>query len=411
MLSSFNPAIVLKGKFLKSSSGASARKVMISFQYFIALLLIAGTVLSYRQLSFLQSQDTGYVKDKIVVVEGPAVYDSTTNAKVNLLRKSLLEIPGILNMTASANIPGQAIQEGGGFARRGGTFDGGMSSSILGIDTSFFSTYGIPLIEGRRFTDNETMNFRKGKGSEMIRLVVNQEFVRRMGLTPQTALNEKVKFSWGPDDRDAEIIGVVMDHHQLSLKDPLAPIAYMQPRWTTWKYFSIRMSNENSSANLAAIQDTFKKIFPDNPFVTFRLDDYFDQQYQADEKLGQLVGIFTGLAIVVTCLGLVGLTMFTVSQRIKEIGIRKVLGSPVISILYLFTRDLLRILIGAYAVAVPLIYFGGRQWLNQFAQAVGIEWQVVVLPVLILLAITLAVVTIISVRRALESPVRALKYE
>ncbi|HTF21261.1 MAG TPA: ABC transporter permease [Chryseolinea sp.] len=411
LLSSFNPAIVLKGKFLKSSSGATARKAMISFQYFVALLLIAGTVLLYQQLSFLQSQDTGYTKDEIVVVEGPAVYDSATNSKINFLKKSLLEAPGIVNMTSSANIPGQPIIETTGISRMGGNNDEAFGSAMLGVDTSFFSTYGIRLIEGRKFTDHETMNFRRAPEAEMIRLVVNQEFVRRMGLTPQTALNEKVRFWWGPDERNAEIIGIVNDHHQLSLKDPFEAIAYMQPQWTTWKYFSLRMTNKNSAANLSLTRDIFKNIFPDNPFVSYRLNDYYNQQYQADKKLGQLVGIFTGLAIVITCLGLIGLTVFTVSQRTKEIGIRKVLGAPVIRILYLFSHDLIRILMGTYVVAVPVIFFGGQQWLSQFANAVGVGWQVVGLPVLILFVVTLTVVIIISLRRTLESPVKALKYE
>jgi putative ABC transport system permease protein len=245
----------------------------------------------------------------------------------------------------------------------------------------------------------------------MIRIVVNEEFVRRLGLSAKQSLNQQVRFGWGPEERSGEIIGVVANHHQLSLKDPIQAIAYMQPQWTTWKYFSINVSNRNSEANRTAIEQAFKKIFPDNSFVSFYLDDYYNQQYRTDQKMGQMVGIFTGLAIVVTCLGLMGLTIFSVSQRTKEIGIRKVLGSPVSKIIYLFSQDLVKILIGAYIVAVPIILLGGQKWLSQFAFSVGIEWLVVVVPLVLLLFITVSVVTSISFRRAVESPVKALKYE
>ncbi|MEJ1238012.1 ABC transporter permease [Chryseolinea sp. T2] len=412
MLSSFNPAQVLKGKFLKSSRGASARKLMISFQYFVALLLIAGTLLSSRQLSHLLSQDTGYVKDQIVVIEGPAVYDSMTNTKVNLFRKSLSEIPGVTGMTASANVPGQSITEGSGFIKEGGNWDDAMGAAVLGTDTSFFNTYGIRITEGRRFNENESMDFRRKKdAAENIRLVANHEFVNRLGLTPQTALNQKISFWWGPDQRDGEIVGVVADHHQQSLKDPYEAIVYMQPQWSTWKYFSIRMSADRRQQKIEAIEEVFKNVFTDNPFVTFQLDDYYDEQYDVDKKLGLLVRVFTVLAIIITCLGLVGLTVFTVSQRMKEMGIRKVLGSSTIQILYLFSRDLVRILVASYVLAIPLIILGGRRWLTQFTSSVGVEWQVVALPVIILFMITVLVVSALSVKRALESPVKALKYE
>ena len=321
-----------------------------------------------------------------------------------------MQIPGIKNVGASANIPGQLIQESSGFAPLGSGDDNWTGALILGIDTSFLSTYGIKIVEGRRFTDSETMTFRRPKDSEMIRILVNEEFVRRMGGTTREALHQQLRFGWGPEERLAEIIGVVADHHQLSLKDPIQPIVYMQPQWTTWKYFSIKISNDNAG-NEAIIQETFKRIFPDNSFVSFYLDDYYNQQYSTDQKMGQLVGIFTALAIIVTCLGLIGLTVFSVSQRTKEIGIRKVLGAPVVKIIYLFSQDLIKILIGAYAVAVPLILWGGKKWLSQFAFVVGIEWIVLAIPLVLLLLTTVSVVASICFKRAVESPVKALKYE
>ena len=412
-LSSFNPAKVLKGKFYKSPSGAVLRKVMISFQYVLAILLLAGTITIYLQITYMRNQDPGFAKEQVVVLEAPAVYDSAAGDKVSVFKNAALQIPGVINVTASSDIPGRMIVENPPIARENATGDDEYFSAFMpAVDTSFFSTYGIALLEGRLFTPLELMAFRAPKGqAELIRLVVNESFVSRLGLrTPKDALSEKLKFWWGPDQRRAEIIGVVADHHQRSFKEGVEAVAYMQPQWTGWKYFSVNV-NGNFPRIVAALESAYSRTFPDNAVSWFFLDEFFDRQYKEDVGFSRIFNVFTVLAIIVTCLGLLGLSVFSVTQRTKEVGIRKVLGASSLVIMYLFSKDFVKLLLIAYVTAVPVIYWAGDQWLSNFTFRIPIGWQMFVVPPLVLMFITLTTIGVISIRAAIETPVKALRQE
>jgi len=412
VLSSFQPVQVLKGKFLKSASGALLRKGMIAFQYALSVLLIAGAFTIYRQLSFMQSQDPGYAKDQLLVLEAPAVYDSTADDRITFFKNSISQLAGVRNMTASADVPGQRITEGSGIQRVNAPEDEQFGSSIMSIDTAFFSTYDIKLLEGRLFTNNERMTFRLQDKDEAIRAVVNEEFVRRLGIqNPKDALHEKVVFSWGPDVRRAEIIGVTANFHQMSLKEDYSAILYILPEWSAWKYFSINVQSADLQSSVDAIHTQYTKAFPDNPFNYFFLDDFFDRQYHADRQFEHIFSVFTALAILVTCLGLLGLSVFSVAQRTKEMGIRKVLGASAARILGLFAQDFLKILFLSWCLAAPVIYFAGNAWLETFSFRIPLSWLMFVLPVALLLGITLLTIGAISLKAALENPVNALRNE
>jgi putative ABC transport system permease protein len=280
------------------------------------------------------------------------------------------------------------------------------------VDTSFFSTYGIALLEGRIFSTQELMTFRAPKDQdELIQLVVNEAFVSRLGIQdPKDALSERLKFWWGPEERRAEIIGVVADHHQRSFKEHVEPVAYMQPAWADWKYFSVNVKGDLYRV-VAKVESAYKQVFPDNAVSRFFLDEFFDRQYKEDIRFGRIFNVFTVLAIAVTCMGLLGLSVFSVTQRAKEVGVRKVLGASSWMILYFFSKDFVKLLIIAYVITVPLIYWAGDQWLNNFTFRIPLGWQLFVLPPLLLTFITLTTISIISIRAALESPVRALRQE
>ena len=412
-LSSFNPAIVLKGKFFKSTAGVRLRKLMISFQYILAILLLAGAITIYLQVSFMRSQDTGFIREQVVVVEAPAVYDSLAGDKISFFKNNVLQIPGVKNVSASADIPGRSVVEYAPVARAKSQNDSDyFGTSVPGIDTSFLSTYQIKLLEGRMFQGNETMAFRVGNNVESIPVLVNEEFLRRLEIKDgKDALKEKLQFWWGPEMRHAEIIGVVADHHQESLEKRIEPVMYMQPQWTGWKYFSIRLEPRAVKSTLAAIESVHSKTFPDNSFSYFFLDEFFDHQYKDDLQFGRIFNVFTILAIVVTCLGLIGLSIFSVSQRTKEIGIRKVLGASAPIILLLFSKDFLKILLISYCVAVPLIYWGSQEWLQNFSFRMPVAWQMFVLPPTLLIIITLVTIGVISLKSAFETPIRALRQE
>jgi putative ABC transport system permease protein len=412
-LSSFNPALVLKGNFYKSASGIVLRKLMISFQYVLALLLLAGTITIYSQISYMRSQDPGFVKEQMLVMEAPAVYDSAAGDKVSVFKYKAMQIPGVINVTASSDIPGRMIVENPPIARESTTEDNEFFLAYMpAVDTSFFSTYGIRLLEGRIFSPQELMAFRAPEDkNELIRLVVNESFVKSLGLQlPKDALFEKLKFWWGPDLRKAEIIGVVADHHQQSFKELIEPIAYMQSQWADWKYFSLKIEG-NIPATMDALESTYSSTFPENAVTWFFLDEFFDRQYKEDVGFGRIFNVFTVLAIVVTCMGLIGLSVFSVTQRTKEVGIRKVLGASTLGIIFLFSKDFIKLLLISYVIAIPVIYWIGDEWLSNFIFRIAIGWQMLLLPLMVLIFVTLATIAIFSIRAAVEPPVGALRQE
>lgn len=413
VLSSFNPAKVLKGKFYKSSSGVNLRKLMISFQYVLTMLLLAGTIMIYLQITYMRSQDPGFSKDQIIVLEAPAVFDSSAVNKVEVFKNAVMQIPGVINVTASSDIPGKKIVETPPIAAETVMDDDKyFSVSMPAVDTNFFSTYGIKLLEGRLFEPQELMAFRPRKDQdELIRLVVNEAFVSRLGIQDlKDALSVKLKFWWGSDLRRAEIVGIVADHHQLSFKDHVEPVAYMQPEWADWKYFSVNVKGDLATI-LAEVESAYSKVFPDNAVSRFFLDEFFDRQYKEDIRFGRIFNVFTVLAIVVTCMGLLGLSVFSATQRAKEVGVRKVLGASFWVILYLFSKDFVKLLIITYIIALPLIYWGSDQWLNNFTFRTSLGWELFILPPMLLTCITLTTVGITTIRAALESPVKALRQE
>lgn len=411
-LSSFHPAKVLKGKFYQSAAGIGLRKVMISFQYVLAVLLIAGTITIYLQLHFMQSMDTGFTKEQVVVIEAPAVFDSVAGSKINFFKTEGRKISGVRNISATSDIPGRFVVEGSSIgpatARDNSEF---FHTDITSIDTSFFSTFDIRLREGRMFNEIERMDFRKKDNEEMIPVVVNEAFVSQ--LSPESrkqVLNKKMMFWWGPDQRFARIIGVVADHHQVSSKERINPLMYAQPGWHAAKYFAVKLEGDLPS-QLSQLKRVYASAFPDVPFSSFFLDQYFNLQYREDQRFGKIFNVFTGLAIVVTCLGLLGLSVFSVTQRTKEVGIRKVLGASSATVLALFSRDFIRLLLISYVIAAPVIYWAGGQWLANFAFHIRLQWQIFVLPPLVLTIITMIMIIAVSVRAAIEAPVKALRQE
>ncbi len=411
ILSSFTPAKALKGVFTKTS-GIGLRKLMVSFQYWLAMLLVAGTMTIYMQLGFMRSQDPGFVKDQMLVVGAPAAYDSTAGDKIAFFRNNVSALSGVNRITASTDVPGRQIVEYFPVGKKGGKDDEAFATYISSIDEDFLTAYGIKLLQGRIFSDNERMNFRRQSDDESIKVLVNEEFVRQLREQDlKQALNTNLVFWWGPDLRFAEIIGVVSDHHQVSLKEKVQPVMFVQPGWTAWKYFSVHVAAGNFERTIASVKEAYTQAFPGSSFEYFFLDDFFDRQYHNDQQLAGIMNVFTILAILVTCLGLIGLGIFTVSHRVKEIGIRKSLGATPRVIVFLFVKDFLRISLLAYLFALPAMYFASNWWLANFSFHIPLMWQIFLVPVVLLSATTILTICSIALPSALANPVRALRSE
>lgn len=425
VLSSFNPSQVLKGKFLKSQKGLWLRKGLLGFQYVLSVFLIAGTITIYRQLTFMQNQDLGYNKEQVLVVRGPSITDSTLTSRISSFRNELLQLPGIERMAASGEIPGHAILDRNTIRKMSDDEQGNLVTTISTIDQEFIKTYEMKLAAGRNFTETDRFLFRdeRDNGNNPItadgflvtggqnKILINEDLASRLGFEkPEDALHQLVKLRLG-SEYAAEVIGVVKNYHQRSLREKYDPIAYVFPAFDIRKYFSMRLGTTNISATIPQVQDLYLESFPGNAFEYFFLDDYFNKQYQSDQQFGQIFGSFTVMAIVVACLGLFGLGIFNVTQRTKEVGIRKVLGASVSAILVLFSRESVRLLLISYLICVPLIYFAVREWLNNFAFHIGMDWQIFLLPPLFLMTISVVTIALISLRAAVRSPVVSLRHE
>lgn len=407
LLSSFNPALVLKGKFYKSSSGQLLRKGLVTFQYALSIFLIAGTIIMYRQMDYMQKQDLGYNKDQVLVVKSPAVFDSTVLSHMSYFKSELGRISSVKNATASDGIPGRVLLSRNGIRKQGLSHDADFNCYQQSVDKDFFDTYQMQLVSGRVFSEKDVFKY-----DSEAPLVVNESLIRQLGFqNPEEALHQKVSFGMGPRDQHGEIIGIIRDYHQVSLKNNFEPMMFLQPDYYAWSYFSINLEASNMQQSIEEIRKIYDQAFPNNAFEYFFLDEYFNRQYASDVQLGSIFGIFTGLAIVIACLGLLGLSIFAVIHRTKEVGIRKVLGASVFTILSLFSKDFLKLLAIAYVVATPLVYIAAQKWLSGFAFHVTPGWELYVAPLMLLVLISLSTVGLICFRAATANPTASLKQE
>ncbi len=408
VLSAYKPSLVLKGNFFRSDKGIFLRKMLVSFQFVLSLLLIAGTITVYRQLSFMRNEALGYNKDQIVVVKAPPIFDSTLAYKVNSFKTQLLNNPSIADVATSSDIPGKTVIGRNSVRKASENKTHNFITYITEVDEHFTKAYQMELAAGRNFVRADTSDI-YSVGNKT-RVLVNERIVKALGYNSnEAAIHQNIVFSYGPGEIKGEIIGVLRNYHQRSLKEAYDPILYYYPSYNKWSYFSINVNTHHLPQNLASIKDLYKSVFSGNPFEYFFLNEYFDRQYQSDQRFGKVFGLFTVLAIFVACLGLLGLSSFVVKLRTKEIGIRKVLGATLYSLLILFTRDFVKLVCIATVIAIPVIYFMASRWLNNYAFHIHLSWLIFVIPPLLLLAISLITISLQSIKAAMANPVKSLK--
>ncbi|WP_020528428.1 ABC transporter permease [Flexithrix dorotheae] len=400
VLSSFQPVTTLKGKMSTSAKGVFLRKVLVIIQFAASVFLIAGTLTVMKQVDYMQNQDLGVDIDQTVVIKAPEVRDSTYSDRVESFKTEMLRFPKIENISVSTAVPGSKPGwNAGGIRKISDEPTNSNQYRVVGIDYNFVDAFQLSVISGRNFsrdfkTDEETVLF-------------NESAIRLLGFQkPEEALNEKIYF-WGDTFK---IIGVIKDYHHESLKSNFDPLIFrLIP--SSRNYYSLKLNPEQVGETLGTIEATYRDFFPGNPFEYFFLDEHFEKQYKADMQFGKIFGIFAGFAIFVACLGLFGLSSFMVVQRTKEIGVRKVLGASIISIINLLSKEFVRLIIVASVVALPLAWFTMNNWLEGFANKINLGWWVFLLPLGLILLIALITVSIQTVKAAISNPVDALRNE
>ncbi|MFQ5568328.1 MAG: ABC transporter permease, partial [Rhodothermales bacterium] len=383
----------------QGSRRSLVRSTLVVAQFAIAIVLMIGTLVVYRQLSFVQNQKLGLDKEHVLIL--PAIREIATD--FTPFREQLLRNPDIVNVSQSNPVPSRRLTLTAEASTQHGTDNTISTASLLGawIDEHFFPTYGVEFAAGRNFSDEFASDTDTG-------FILNETAAAQLGwASPGEAVDQPLRFGgW-----QGSVIGVVKDFHFESLHQQIAPmIFYMEP--LNYRQVSVKIRVGSDLSGLIDFLETqWQRYDPNYPLSYSFLDERFGAVYEAERKLGQIFGFFALLAVFITCLGLFGMAAFTAEQRTKEIGVRKVLGASVSDIVLLLSREFSVLVLLAFTVAAPLAYFSMEQWLEKFAYHTALSWWVFALVGLTALVIALLTVSYQSIKAALTNPVKVLRYE
>lgn len=394
VLSSFQPVSVLKGRFATGGKGSYLRKALVIVQFTIATGLIIGTLVVYNQLKFMRSQDLGFNKDQKMIL------DTQGDSSKLALKEEVSRIPGVLSTAMAGSVPGGGNP---GAYSQIENVKGDMQIANLDlyfVDFDYIPQLKIKVIAGRAFS-------RQFMTDTTQAMVLNEAAIKMFGYrSPEQAIGKRFS-QWG---RQGTIIGVVKDFHFRSLQEVIKPLSIrIEPRGSN--LLSVNIDARHLPGTIAAIERKWKEILPDKPFSYFFLDEYFDKQYRAEDRFGTLFLYFAGLAIFISCLGLMGLASYNTVQRTKEIGIRKVVGASVGQIVYLLSRDFLQLVLLAFLIAAPISYWLIGGWLKGFAYAIPLYWWIFLMAGLLAALIAVLTVSFQAVKAALVNPVNSLRSE
>jgi putative ABC transport system permease protein len=401
-LSSFNPATVLKGKLLNNFSATTIRKGLVIFQFMISICLILGAVIIGRQLNYLNDRDLGFSKKGQVLLP---MQNKEVIKNYETLKIELLKTPGIRSVSCGSMYPGYENPEDMPFYSEGKTVHDVVDVRLAGIDDNYFETLGLTLLKGREFS--------KEFAGDSNSIVLNETALQQLGYTINTAIGKKVYWDFQGKHNTLQVVGVVRNFNFQSLYNTIKPFGFTNSSFLGNKYgfVIINPSTTGYAATLKNVERTWSKINPGVPFVYSFLDKDFQRNYEKDQRASGIVNYFTGIALLIACLGLFGLSAFTAEQRTKEIGIRKVLGASVIDVTRLLSRDFIGLVAIAILIASPLAWFGMNKWLESFAYKVPISWWMFVLAGLLAIMIALVTVSFQSIRAAIANPVKSLRSE
>jgi putative ABC transport system permease protein len=400
ILSGYRPVDVLKGRFKNTGKGVAFRKGMVVLQFVASIMLIVGTFTVYTQIRYMQEQALGVSIDHTLVLQSPNVVDSTYQRKFRVFKQQISQYPEVSAMTASTAVPGrQPGWNAGGIRRLSQREDESNQYRVIMMDYDFIKTFGLEVLAGRPFSAEVA--------HEEQNVLLNESAVRLMGFAkPEEAINDKI-FFWGDT---FEIVGVLKNYHQESLKKDHEPLIFRYSD-SPGGYYSIKFNGANVKESMSKFETHWKSLFPGNPFIYFFLDDHYNQQYEADKQFGKVFAVFSMLAIFIACLGLFGLSSLSAIQRTKEIGVRKVMGASITSILALMSREYLVLLGFAIAVAVPFAWWIMSAWLQAFAFRISLSWWIFAVPSLVVVMIALITVSAHTVKAARTNPASSLRYE
>ncbi|HVX48724.1 MAG TPA: ABC transporter permease, partial [Chitinophagaceae bacterium] len=394
VLSSFKPVVVLKGKLKSSSGGVLLRKGLVVTQFIASVALIAGTFTVYKQLNFMTSRNLGMNINQVLVMNRPGNAVNNMNRKnfnrslyfgvLDAFRNELKRTSDIQFVSSVLTVPGKQREYKTTVRRYGANSNDSIIARINSMDYDFMDVFRMNLVAGRNFSKD----FPKDADTSVI---VTETAAQLLGFKrPQDAIGQTVAIPEFGNFKPI-IVGVVNDYHQVSFKKALEPSVFLFDQYGG-EYYALRVNTNNLPLTIQHVKDAWVKTFPGNPFDYFFLDDYFNKQYVNEERFGKLFSTFSVLAIILSCLGLFGLSAYTATQRVKEIGIRKVLGASVTGIAAMLSKDFLKLVIISAVIATPVVWLVMHKWLQSFAYRTAISWWI--FPLAGIMSLFIALVTV-----------------
>lgn len=411
ILSDYKPVQILKGKFMNNTQNISLRKSLVVFQFVATIAFMMGTMVVYRQVNYMKANNLGMDMKQTLVVLAPQnirVTDADAanfTVKDSVFQTEVARNPRVKSITSSSSIPGESIDYIMSYTRHTQTGEKSLRLSTLEIGNRYLNQFKVNIIDGEKINPN----------SNSVRnpMMLNEAAVMALGFKNAKDAVGKLIETKNARGRafENEVVGVIQNFHQTSLKDDYTPLVVRAIDPSSVSQYEVKFNNDDLPQAIAQIEKTYKNIFPEAAFQYFFLDEFFDQQYKVEQHFGQVFSLFSGFAIFVACLGLFGLTLITISQRVKEIGIRKVLGASVQNILLLISKDFIGLILMANAIALPLAYWGCHKWLENYKFRIGFSAWFFITPMAMVFLIAILTVSYQSIKAALANPVKSLRSE
>ncbi len=395
-LSGFKPVSVLKGTFSFKSSSVFLRKGLVVFQFVIAIVLIISVIIISRQINYLQSKDLGFdQKQKLII----PFQNDQSRQQFTAFNNELMNLKDVNGVAGCNYYPSQTVLSDFLVYKTGQDMNSGKDIKVNRVNENFFNVMGIRILAGRNLKRSDTSN----------QVVVNERTLQTFGIKKDEAIGSHLYSDFEGSHNDFEIVGVTSDYNYNSLKEEIQPLMCFYS--ATPSYMVVETTTGNYKDLLANIGATWKKMIRGTPFEYSFLDEEIQKQYTDENTLKKISNSFTLLAILISCLGLFGLAMFTAQQRIKEVGIRKVLGASVPSIAAMLSKDFLKLVFISILIASPVAWWAMNKWLRDFAYKVNISWEVFALAGITALLIALITVSFQAIKAAIANPVKSLRTE
>jgi len=399
VVSGFKPVLALKNKITAASiGGIPLRRALVVVQFVISQLLIIGTIIAVKQMNFVNEADLGFNKNALLVI--PGYTDSISLGKIQSFKERLLQNPDVSSASFVSDVPSSENNWGTNFYYDHSPKENGITTFLKFGDADYFKTFGLHFVAGGGYMQSDTVN----------QVVVNETFLKKLGVNnPNEAIGKTVRLG-GSDSPWVPIIGVVKDFKTNSLREAVRPMI-IAPRKIFESEVAIKIQTKNLTKTVATLQKLWENTYPEYAYNGFFLDENIAQFYKQENQMSLIYKIFAGIAIFISCLGLYGLVSFMVVQRTKEVGVRKVLGASVLSIVYLFSKEFIILIALSFVIAVPVAWYMMTGWLQNFVYRIPISVDVFVLAVVASIVLAWLTVGYKAVKAALTNPVKSLRSE